>query len=217
MRYILVVLSLLMSSFYVASQNVDVIAIEYPPYTSQTEPHYGLSFYALTQHFKQQKITFTPLFLPPARAAYHLKSTKWCLSFYPPLEQNTYPEIVLNEHVVKLGLYRKAKATPFTWESLNELSGKKIAMLRSNNRLSELMNQFINANIEQIFVESVAQGLMLLDKDRVDYAFSDLAGGNYNIKQLGLNHNDFQFSSSYLLETKIKVWRNPNCNIIEPN
>lgn len=205
--------SILLLSFTAYSKSFEVIAIEYPPYTSENEANNGLSFEALNQYFKQQAIHFSPLFLPPARAALYLKNDRWCLSFYPPLEQNKYPVIELDDYTIKLGLIRKTQLTPFSWQSLVELSGRKVAMLRSNEKRSDLITQFMNANITLINVESVSQGLQLLEKERVDYVFSDLDGGQYIMKQLGFHLSDYQFSQTLLLETNIKVWRNPNCHI----
>ena len=205
--------SILLLRFTAYSKSFEVIAIEYPPYTSENEANNGLSFEALNQYFKQQAIHFSPLFLPPARAALYLSSDRWCLSFYPPIEQKKFPVFDLDDFSIKLGLVRKTQLTPFSWQSLSELSGRKVAMLRSNEKRSDSIKQFLNANIELINVESVSQGLQLLEKERVDYVFSDFAGGQYIMKQLGLHLADYQFSQTLLLETNIKVWHNPKCHI----
>jgi len=205
-------LSLLLFSMPIWSkQSIDVIAIEYPPFTSNYINGYGINFNLLEKFATYNfKTTFQPLFVPPARAQKLMQTDDWCLSFYPPKPNDKYAKFQpLSEEVVKLGLYRLKNHMPFEWQSLSELKGKSVALLRPSKQ-GPIHRQLINAQMKLIFVETVEQGLSMLLHGRVDYAFGD----NTAIKQTVIgkeNKSKLQFSKSTLLEAQVGFFYNTRC------
>jgi len=60
----------------------EVIAVEYPPFTTMGDPEHGINFVLLDELMVRHDIQkLTPIFLPPARAQLQVQSGKWCLSF----------------------------------------------------------------------------------------------------------------------------------------
>ena len=190
---------------------VDVIAVEYPPYTSSTEPHFGKSFELLSAYAQKHfHLPITPMFLPPARANRIVKESNWCLTFYPPPQGHDLAKFVpLSNEIVRFGFYRLLQPGIFQWQSLNELNGKLVALLRPNVK-GQLHQDLINAGINLVFVESVEQGIQLLLKRRVDYAFAD----NSALSQSSISDRDkstLQFSKSSVLSANVGFFYNTQC------
>lgn len=185
----------------------DVLAVEYPPFTTIKKNNYGLSFYFLAKAFPDQK--FTPEFLPPKRALKRISDGDWCLSFYPVTQISSFEIIELSVNKVKIGLIKKREKEDFTWERLAEMSGESVALLRSSYK-SPFVKQFINANLKVTYVESIKQGLELVKKGRVKFSMFD----NYNYESLSKSDKEhLQFSDTYLIETSIVLFVNPSCDI----
>ncbi|WP_157826702.1 hypothetical protein [Colwellia sp. 12G3] len=190
---------------------VDVIAVDYPPYTSLKLPGYGSSFSLLSQYAQSHfSVTPIPLFLPPARANRVIKDGHWCLSFYPPKKDDKYARFVsLSDSIVKIGFYRLRKNERFKWAELKELKGKIVALLRPN--VIGIMHQsFLDAGMQMVYVESIEQGLQLVLKNRVDYAFGD----NLVLSESGLSDDQqlrLQFSESSVHNAKIGFFYNIEC------
>ena len=206
-------LSLLwLSSCYANERlNIDVIAVNYPPYTSPNAADYGSSFSLLSKYAQSHfRVSITPLFLPPARANRVIKDGGWCLSFYPPSNDNKLSRFVpLSDDIVSIGLYRLKKQDRFHWSKLEELSGKVVALLRSNV-IGKMHQRFIDAGIELVYVESIEQGLQMVLKDRVDYAFGD----NLALPETSFSEDEkskLQFSESSFYSTKIGFFYNSEC------
>lgn len=213
MKSFLLLFVLLGTSCFAATekQAVDVIAIDYPPYTSPDSPGYGSSFVLLTKYAQSHlRVSLKPKFLPPARANLLIKEKSWCLSFYPPSEESTTARFVsLSANTVRLGLYRLTRAEPFQWQSLNELKGKMVALLRPKS-MGKLQHSLIDAGLELVYVESVSQGLQLVLKQRVDYAFGD----DLILSSSGLSKvqkQKLQFSQSAIHEAKVGFFYNLAC------
>ena len=185
----------------------DVLAVEYPPFTTINKNNYGLSFELLAEAFPEQK--FTPEFLPPKRALKRISNGDWCLSFYPATHISTFEIIQLSVNKVKIGLIKKRDIGDFTWESLEEMSGASVALLRSSS-ISVFVEQFTNANLKIIYVESIKQGMELVKKQRVKFSIFD----NYNYESLSKSDKEhLQFSDTYLIEIPIVLFVNPDCDI----
>ena len=194
-----------------AAQSVDVIALEYPPFTTAFDSTNGTAFTLLNTYASQHfSFAVKPLILPPARAQQRILSGDWCLSFYPPANRENYPFIALSEQQVKLGLFRKKQASVFQWQSLDELSGKRLGIFRA------LQNQGIHSIFEQldlVYIETLHQGFSLLLADRVDYVFGDNAAiGSSPV------YADFveqlQFSDTVLMQVPVGVFVNPECKAV---
>ena len=201
----------LSSSYAYERPNIDVIAVNYPPYTSPDAADYGSSFSLLTQYAQSHfRVSLTPMFLPPARANRIIKDGHWCLSFYPPSSDNKLSQFVpLSDDIVSIGFYRLKEQDRFHWSKLEELSGKMITLLRAN-KVGKMHQRFIDAGIQLVYVESVEQGLQLVLKKRVDYAFGD----NLALSETSFSDDEkgrLQFSESSFYSTKIGFFYNSEC------
>ena len=190
---------------------IKVLAIEYPPFTSSKMTHNGIAFMLLRQYAKKHFIAdIQPQIVPPARMQVLLKLNSWCLSFYPSLQLEGPDNFIqLSDIKIKIGMFRKKQDSVFRWDNLNEYSGASIALLRSNksNRFYQL---YTEAGLFPMFVDSTEQGIKLLLRGRVDYAFAD----NMSIDMMGISpqqKESLQFSETIFLETPIQVYFNPKC------
>jgi len=191
--------------------NIDVIAVNYPPYTSPDAADYGSSFSFLTKYAKSHfRVPITPLFLPPARANKVIKDGQWCLSFYPPSNDNKLSRFVpLSDDIVSIGFYRLKEQNRFHWSKLEELSGKVVALLRAN-AIGKMHQRFIDAGMQLVYVESIEQGLELVLRKRVDYAFGD----NLSLPETHFSDDEkrkLQFSESAFYTTKVGFFYNSEC------
>lgn len=194
-----------------ATEKVSVLALEYPPYTSQQSESLGISFVALRKKLAPLGVEPEAIFLPPARAGMHMESREWCFSFYPPnIKSDNYQFIQLDTKPIALSFYRWRQPEAFDWQALNELAGLRVAMLRSFNR-GGLYKVMLEAGLEVIDVNSLSQGFSFLDKRRVDLVFADEYGGAYIMAQLGMDVEKVQFAQTPLTETFLHVWGNLNC------
>ena len=196
---------------YSASQTttIDVVAVEYPPFTTLLDRNGGIAFQLLHEHAISDHIKWRPYFLPPARAAATIETKDWCASFFPPVEKSTSSALVLSESEVHIGLIRAKQQQPFTWKSLNDLAGKTVALLR-NNDISNFHNQFTQAGLSIIHVESIEAGMQMVLRGRAEFAMSD----NITFNALEKYHRaKVQFSENYLVSTPITLYINNNCDL----
>jgi polar amino acid transport system substrate-binding protein len=173
MRFIILISLLINSHFSVAKEKVNVIAMEYPPFTSSNMENFGSNFVLLKKYAKQHfNLTVQPFFLPPARAHLEIQRNNWCLSFFPPKPGSPNAKFVpLSKDKVALGLYRLHQNNDFTYQSLTELKGR-VAVLRSGTVSTE-SQRLQKAGLRLVYVESIKQGLDLLLIGRVQYAIGD--------------------------------------------
>lgn len=190
---------------------VDVLSIEYPPFTGSNLPENGLSFRLLRAYAQEHmKVDVRPRFLPPARAQVLLRDAKWCLSFYPPKNAADLSGFIpLSDQRVDLGLFRRAQSAPFGWTDLKELAGGKLAIFRTPT-LGALHRQLGNAGLELVFIDHLEQGFKLLINNRVDYVFADRATVN-NLGYTRANVHLFQFGETLLSKTQVGVFYNKAC------
>ncbi|QDF74666.1 MULTISPECIES: amino acid ABC transporter substrate-binding protein [Shewanella] len=215
MRKFSVSVALLMfCSAWVRAVPLEVVAINYPPFTqeSQADGDHGTAFGMLAQALADSQVTLKPQFYSAARANKLIHSGQWCASFYPPKQASSnYVHVPLSSQPVELGLYRKRQAEPFSWQDLSDLAGSRIAFLRGFSR-DGLGLKFNQAGITLFNVETIRQGLQLLLKQRVDYAFADNISGPMLFSELGVDAKDYQFSSTLLDSTPVGIWLNLGCD-----
>ncbi|ABM00600.1 hypothetical protein SHAM105786_13570 [Shewanella amazonensis] len=195
------------------ARTLAVIALEYPPFTTETQADKGSSFRMLQKYLLSNQLEFElqPLFLPSARAQSEIIAGNWCASFYPPpdivKEQSRF--LLLSDEIVSIGIYRRRQPEPFVWTDLSELGGGKIALLRSRVD-GGFLQQFTDAGLTIEFVSDVATGLRMLNKGRVDYAFGDSDAISVLTLPKAMREN-LQFSSTHLMEVPVGVFVNPMC------
>lgn len=195
-----------------SAQPLEVVAVDYPYFTEEKNPpEHGVAFKLLRQALGDSAVKVTPQFYPPARAHQIIQSGNWCASFYPATAvTQQYVLIALSDEPIQLGLYRKTKAGAFEWQQLTELAGKKVAYLRALSR-EGIGKQLQQAGVILFNVETIHQGMKLLEKDRVDYAFGDKYSGLTFFQSQRVSPSDYQFSDSYLRRLSVGVWLNRDC------
>ncbi len=151
--------------------SLSVLAVEYPPFTTANAPDRGINF-RLFSDAVEHRFTIKPVFVPPARAAQVLRTSPWCVSFYPPKGMDDRMTFIpLSEQRVELAFYR-ATSTSERISSLHQLTNERIAVLRVKE-LGPFHQPLVDVGAKLLMVESVAQGLDLLTFGRVDYVMAD--------------------------------------------
>ncbi|GHF11232.1 hypothetical protein GCM10017044_01200 [Kordiimonas sediminis] len=199
------------------ANDLQVIAVEYPPYTTSKSPSGGLSFDRLNSFItsKGLPIQVDALILPPGRLQLCQERGEWCAAFYPPPE-NQHENVRLIElgEKVLLGLYRLKEETPFTWQHLEDLKGKHVAIMRQDKN-SRFNQALLEAGIHLMSVESNMNSFRLVLNGRADYAFGD----NLSLESTPLSSDDkarLQFSETKLMEVNIGMFINSECPEIAP-
>lgn len=192
--------------------SIEVLAIEYPPFTSTQLADFGLSFRLLHTSLISTSFKIQPRFLPSARAQKQVDSGQWLASFYPPTAPvpAAYQKVPLAEGLLQIGLFRRMPESPasaFRWSTLGELAGWKVAIGRRSHEgpLSQALTQ---ASVEVVPVDGLNQAFQLLDRGRVDAVFAEKLSGFFVIQSLGLLGHQFQFSETVFEEIPVAVWVN---------
>lgn len=194
------------------SDVINVIAIEYPPLLGEGLENYGIIFELLSSYANDHfKIRIKPLFLPPARAKQNMTNGHWCLSTYPADSNDIDAYFVrLLDKTIKIGLYRKRRAgntAPFRWNSLSELGGSSIAILRTNVQ-SPYIESLMRAGIKPVYVETRHQAFQMLLGDRVDYA----QGDNLTLDAMpDISASAVEFSDTVMFETESGFYYRKSC------
>ncbi|MGF1719563.1 hypothetical protein L4D20_05895 [Vibrio kyushuensis] len=192
--------------------SVEVLAIEFPPYTTSKLETDGIAFEKLRAHPAMSEIEVTAKFTPPTRIGKRLLLRDWCMSFYPPRDQKggQFKKWEISKEEVKLGFYRVKQDGEFTWGSLSELKGHSVGLLSSYSKkgLSGLM--YANA-LDVYAIDSLEQGFDLLVKNRIDLVFSDKYSGQFIAIDHGYDLQELQFSDTALSTERFHVWVNLSC------
>lgn len=204
--------SLLFTSAY-GAKTIEVIAVEYYPFTTNTMPTGGIAFELLNELSVNEKYRWKPKFLPPKRAYYKVESGDWCASFYPPHGEKNHTIYSLGKDVVNIGLIRLAKTSPFDWSSLSEFNGKSLAMLRTGPD-SDYLKLLQKSGVEIVFVETIERAIMMVLLNRVDMAMID----NISYTNITLEHKQkLQFSNTFLDSMNLRLFVNKECNLSLPS
>lgn len=193
---------------YSSVHKVDVIAIDYPPFTSAALSNNGLAFELLNRRLSHLNlIEFRARYLPPARAQTELTKGNWCLSFYPPAPSEFIERIALSEEKVLLGFV--SKQMQVAWQALKYFNHKRLAMLRAT------ITQGMQGRLKQagaiiVPVETVEQGINLLLKGRVDFAFTDNVSF-LDKQRTNQEYAQLAFAKTPLLEVQLGVYFNTKC------
>ena len=199
-------LTMLLSSVANAQPVFEVLAVEYPPFTGHQLSEGGIAFEILRQAYPEYR--FKPHIVPPKRAYQMIQNGQWCMSFYPSSEGVASHKITLSKQNIVIGLIRMQQPTPFQWQQLAELSGSRVALLRSGDS-SPFSNKFNQAGLIITYTETIQQAVDLLLRQRVDLAMYD----DYNFNQLPTALRvQLQFSETSLLQTPVTLFTNPNCH-----
>jgi polar amino acid transport system substrate-binding protein len=206
MKWVLLCVATIHCTTVRATDVFEVLAVEYPPFTSSRIGDGGLAFQILQQAFPEYR--FKPYLVPPKRAYQMMQNGQWCMSFYPSSEGMVSHKIVLSEHQIGIGLIRSRQPESFKWGKLDDLAGLRVALLRSGDG-SAFANKFNQAGLLITYTETIQQSIDLMLRKRVDLAMYD----DYNYKQLpAALQQQIQFSETMLLQTPVTLFTNPNCH-----
>lgn len=189
-----------------ASDVFEVLAVEYPPFTSSRDRDGGLAFQILRQAYPEYR--FKPYIVPPKRAYNMMQNGQWCMSFYPSGADAASHKIVLSAQQIGIGLIRKRQSKPLKWQNLDELAGLNVALLRSGDD-SVFVSKFTQAGLIITYTETIQQSIELMLRQRVDIAMYD--DYNYNKLPAALQQQ-LQFSETTLLKTPVTLFTNPDCH-----
>jgi len=195
------------------AKDIEVHAVDYPPYTSPTIQNNGVAFDSLYKLTLNSDISIKPRFLPPARVGLELSRGNWCLSFVPPaIILDTHERLTLKDTNIDIVFVRKNRTEPFKWNKLSELAGLKLGFLRTYKRESILTNAIEESDIVIVGIETLQQGLELLDKERVDILLADKVSIEYLASILELPKGNFQYSENVIEHLTLGVWLNLKCD-----
>lgn len=195
---------------------IDVLAIEYPPYTSELIRGGGLAFQKLSQSLSNTSPgpsgwVINARFVPPARANYLISTGDWAASFYPPLQPNDdYYWFQLDRGIVELGLFRRKNdnAEPGVWPALDLLEGRVATGRQADLKGAGIVSSLTASKLQIFQVDSLTQGFQMLAKGRVDYVFAEKKAGYFIAAQLGIEKESLEFIDKPLTETRIGLWVN---------
>lgn len=193
------------------SRDVSVIAIDYPPFTTPERSDDGTVFVLLRNWFgdRNLEIKITPEFLPPARAQNRIIQGDWCASLFPPRDDIKATFLPINDTTIKIGFLRLKEPSEFQWESLDYFKDKHIAALRNTTR-EGLFKPFLDAGAVLTGIETIEQGVQLLLKKRVDYAFADKTTLD-TIDLTPADRKKLEFSKTLLGSYQFGVYLSPEC------
>ncbi|GGB45329.1 hypothetical protein GCM10011316_16710 [Roseibium aquae] len=192
------------------AQSVEVIAVEYPPFTTATRADGGTVFAEIRQWLADQALdlTLVPVFVPPARAQVMVRSDAWCASLYPPPAEIGH-FIQVSNRAIDVGFLRRKIPGPFLWTDLGHFKNRKIAVLRARTS-GGLLAPIETAGAQFVDVETVQQGIKLLLAGRVDYAFADnttLSG----FPAGSTERQSLEFSETVLERFPVGLYVSANC------
>jgi len=195
-------------------QKISVIAVEYPPFITNNNKDFGLTFTKLSSVIAPHGYSAQPQFLPPARASMIVdNTTNWCLSFIGPTQpKDNVQAIIFDSGSIPFHFYRtKAPSNQeFQWQHLNELSGKSLGILRFND-YGKLSIRFKRAGIELYRIETVGSAFRMLAKNRIDMVMADRYSAEYYFSQFNIDPQTMQRSTNILFEAKHQLWFNLHC------
>ncbi|MCD8522873.1 MAG: hypothetical protein LRY66_16080 [Saccharospirillaceae bacterium] len=182
-----------------AVTRIQVLAIEYPPFTSSASAGNGVSFVMLNRILQSHGWNAHAEFLPPARVPMVInQSGHWLASFFPPKTGSSHVEVVIvAPAAIRMGLFRQRKTGEFSWQALSELRDNTLATIRSDYS-SAYVTPFVKAGMNMVFVDSIEQGIRMLAEGRVDYVLSIEDTGWYYAELHNLGREQLQFSDSII-------------------
>ncbi|MCK6263693.1 hypothetical protein KP803_10455 [Vibrio sp. ZSDE26] len=195
-----------------AQLSINVLAVEFPPYTTSKLKSDGIAFEKLRSHPAMSDVDVHASFLPPTRIGKQLLERGWCLSFYPPRDKSApdYYKWILSEEVIKLGFYRLTQKGDLEWDDLSELKGYSVAMLSSYSKLG-LSGLVYSHGLDVHEINTLDQGFELLTKERVDLLFADKYSGEFIAIEYNYELQDIEFSNSFIATEQFHVWLNLSC------
>lgn len=216
MRFTVLLFSLLgvQGALATTPATLDVIAVEYPPYTSSERADDGLVFRELRNYLiaRNLPITIRARFLPPARAQNAVDTVDWCMALYPPSENTPHVFRRIGNSKVTLGLARIRRTEAFSWENADYFKDKRIALLRTVS-MPQAWKPFEEAGAEFVFVEAMDQALNMVLQGFADYAVVD-SGGLEAFDRTRSDGPELELSRQAVQEFPVGVYLSARCSDI---
>lgn len=179
-----------------AETRVPVVVIEYPPFISESEPGFGLSFNILSQQLEPLGLQTEAIFLPAARALQRVQEAEsWLFSFYPPVNNPHTEQLVLQAADIRYSLFRRHRDEPFRWQHPRELGGGALVTTRQSPGNEDLA-YFQQAGLEILYVNHIEQGFQMLLSGRADYLLGAEETGRYYLRKLNASPEALQFAET---------------------
>ena len=191
-------------------KTLEIQTIEYPPFMMRKNIVDSVITPIYDDVFDKSGFNYRLLFNPLPRVNLIVKEGHWCSTNIAPVTQmDNIVSITLPFAPLELRLYRLAKNSRFYWKELNELKGKKLAILRSRNVKSVMV--YSKAGIELIKTNNIKQSFSLLLLGRVDYILTNELTSRYIVNELAKTYDQIQKSENVLITIQPKLWFNLNC------
>ncbi len=196
-----------------AIERVEVIGLEYPPFSSLTMEDGGINNRLLKDYLSDRTdVDIVNVYYPPARAQSIIASERWCVSFYPP--HHTTPQdirfIRLRDDPVAMRILRLKQESDFHWESLSEFSGASMAIL-SFVLEGPYFQKFSDAGINIVEVGSLQQSFKLVLSGRVEYSVGDIESMKYALETIETD-KELQLSDTVLSRVEVGAFVHPSCH-----
>lgn len=209
-------ISLILSNHIAAQtlEQIQVLSVDYPPFTTKNSDDYGKSFRQLEPIINALGFSAIPLFFPPARANKQLLDEKaWCFSFIEPRKrQLSYRPIIFEHTVIPFYLYRKKTllGKPFQWQDYKDISGQRVGVLRYIEN-SLLYAEMKNSGLIMYPVETLGAAFNMLNNDRIDLVLSDPFSAQYYFSSLDIPAETMEHSENIIFDKKHTLWFNLQC------
>ncbi len=187
-----------------------VLAIEYPPFTTEDHPEGGMLIAELATKTASFNLLPKPVFMPLVRVQRTLQEGNWCTSLAPPLDPQHYPSVFTGLEHLAFHLYRIKQQTRFHWQDSRELQGREVALLRSMEG-TIVTQRLLQSGINPVYVNSLAQALKMVAKKRIDYALADEHSYQYYQQKGVLDENLLEASEQTIYQFESRLWLNPEC------
>jgi len=170
----------------------------------------GYAFQQLRQRLQGSNIQVQPEILPLTRLELVLKNKHWCASFIPfSGEDKHYQSFLFSDVPFALSLVRLRQNQPFTWNSLMDLAGLKLAVIRSRD--ARFVKRMIENGVEIVYTNTSEQSFRMLFRKRIDLVLSDRQSSDYYQAKFGYKNNQLQMSESSVIEVDNGISFNLNC------
>lgn len=176
MRVLLLLLSLLMSSFSWAEKTVHLTSLEWPPYSGKQLPQQGASVAVATAAFKAMGYKLVVHFYPWSRSVYLAKRPESRYAGYFP---EYYSEQIAQQFIYSKPMgsgplgFAELTTRPIEWQQLTDLKDKRIGVVQDYVNTKEFDRLVAQGELTVSAVISDTINLKKLVNGRLDLAVID--------------------------------------------
>lgn len=156
-----------------ATQAVTLTSLDWPPYTGATLPGQGKTSEVVKAAFTAAGETLTIKFLPWQRAVDEAKANPEVVGYFPEYQDPQSP-CLFSDPIGHGPLgFAQQQANPVTWQSLDDLKGKKIGVVTGYVNTADFDSRVASKALSVDATTSDAQNLLKLGNGRLDLAVID--------------------------------------------